>query len=126
MRRLAIIRFPQPENGNTLAGPVEKASLSSTNITIRYFGMLHDIVGKRSESLSIDSSKNAMDLLQKLSDKNGKRFREFVFDSGGKIRSGLAFAIDGVSVQRSSLSKIKCKDISEFVILPPISGGMKR
>ncbi len=85
--------------------------------------MLHDIAGKRSEVLSIDSSKSAMDLIRTIASRNGKRFQDFVFDADGKILSGLAFAINGVSVQKAALNKTKCGDISEFVILPPISGG---
>ncbi len=85
--------------------------------------MLHDIAGKRSEVLSIDSSKSTMDLIRTIASRNGKRFQDFVFDADGKIRSGLAFAVNGVSIQKAELNKIKCSDISEFVILPPISGG---
>jgi molybdopterin converting factor small subunit len=85
--------------------------------------MLHDIAGKRSEVFSIDSSMSAMDLLRAIVSRNGKRFQDFVFDSHGKIRSGLVFAVNGISIQKSALSKTKCSEISEFVILPPISGG---
>ncbi len=85
--------------------------------------MLHDIVGKRSEIMNIDGSGSALDLVRAISSEHGKEFRDFVFDSKGRIRSGLAFAVNGSSVQKSALSKTKCRDISEFVILPPISGG---
>ena len=99
--------------------------MPTAKITVKYFGMLHDIVGKRSEILSVEESDTAMDLVREMSRRNGKRFRDFVFDSHGELRSGLAFAINGASVERSELSKIKSKGISEFVILPPISGGAK-
>jgi molybdopterin converting factor small subunit len=85
--------------------------------------MLYDIARKRSEVFSIDSSKSAMDLVRAIVSRNGKRFQDFVYDSDGKIQSGLAFAVNGVSVQKSALNKTKCSEISEFVILPPISGG---
>ncbi len=85
--------------------------------------MLHDIAGKRSEVLTIDSSKSAVDLVRAIVSKNGKRFEDFVFDRNGKLRSGLAFAANGISLERSELRKTKCGEISEFVILPPISGG---
>jgi MoaD family protein len=98
--------------------------LTVTRVNIKYFGMLHDIVGKRSEVLSVESSNTAMDLVEILSKRHGARFRDFVFESND-IRPGLAFAINGSSVDRAVLSKTKCKEISEFVILPPISGGAK-
>ena len=97
--------------------------MPETGIVIRYYGMLHDIVGKRSEVLNIDDSETALALVKIISTRHGKKFQEFVFDQNGRIRSGLAFAVNGVSIPRSMLSKTKCKDISEFVILPPISGG---
>jgi MoaD family protein len=93
------------------------------DITVRYFGMLREIVGKRSEIVAIEDSSSGTDFLDSLSNKHGKKFRDFVFDSDGKIRQGLAFAVNGSSVQKSTLSRTKCKNISEFVILPPISGG---
>jgi molybdopterin converting factor small subunit len=85
--------------------------------------MLHDITGKRSEVLSIDPTKSAIDLIQRIALKNGKRFEDFVYDDSRKLRSGLAFAVNGVSVEKAALKKTKCRDIAEFVILPPISGG---
>jgi len=92
-------------------------------VTVRYFGMLREIVGKRSEIVTIEDSSNGVDLLNSISDAHGKKFNDFVFDPDGKLRQGLTFAVNGSSVQKSALSRTRCKNISEFVILPPISGG---
>jgi len=92
-------------------------------IVVRYYGMLHDIVGRRSEVLTIDGSKSASDLVAEISARHGKSVQDFIFETNGKIRAGLAFAVNGSSIPRSLLSKTTCKEISEFVILPPISGG---
>ena len=85
--------------------------------------MLHDLAGKRSEVLSVDPASSAMDLIQRIVLKNGKRFQDFIYDDSGQLRSGLAFAVNGVSVEKAALKRAKCRDIAEFVILPPISGG---
>lgn len=85
--------------------------------------MLHDIVGKRSEIVNINSDETVMGLVKMISFGHGERFQNFIFDKKGKIRPGLAFAIDGNSIEKSKLTRTKCKDVSEFVILPPISGG---
>jgi len=100
--------------------------LAETKIIVRYYGILHDIAGKRSEVFTVDGTKNALELVKLISSAHGEKFLNFVFDANKRIRNGLAFAVDGDSVQRSTLSRIKCKDISEFVILPPISGGGPR
>jgi len=92
-------------------------------ITLRYFGILREIVGKRIEIISIEDSSTGVDLLNSVSDTHGKKFKDFVFESDGKIRQGLTFAVNGSSIQKSTLSRTRCKNISEFVILPPISGG---
>lgn len=88
--------------------------------------MLHDIVGKRSEIIAVEDSDSIKDLIEILSSNHGKQFTDFVFDSNGKVRSDLAFAIDGSSIDRSAVLRRKCKGISEFAILPPISGGFGR
>lgn len=86
--------------------------------------MLHDIVGKRSEIVNIDCGESVMNLIRLISSEHGERFQNFIFDEKGKIRPGLAFAVNGNSIEKSKLSKTRCKDVSEFVILPPISGGI--
>ncbi len=93
------------------------------DIGIRYFGALREIMGKRSENVMISDSASLMDLLEKLGDKHGTKFRNFVFGSGGKIREGIAFAVNGDTIASSRLRDVPCKKVNEFVILPPISGG---
>jgi MoaD family protein len=92
-------------------------------VKIRFFGMLREMIGKREESLQIDDSSSVTDLIKLLSSKHGKRFADFVFDQKGNLREGFAFAVNGDSLSESKLSTTKCKDVQEFVILPPISGG---
>jgi MoaD family protein len=92
-------------------------------IRVRYFGALRDIVGKREEHVSIADELNISGLVKKLSEIHGKRFAEFVFDPKGKLRQGFAYAINGDSVSETKLRRTKCKDVTEFAVLPPISGG---
>ena len=94
-----------------------------THIRVRYFGPLREIIDKRNEKVSIDDSASLMDLLEKLVDRHGSKFRTFVFQSDGEIREGIAFAVDGDTIPKSRLQKIHCTEAEEFVILPPISGG---
>src|SRR5271169_1028640 len=92
-------------------------------ITVRYFGMLREIVGKRSEIVTIEDTSKGVELLNSISKIHGKKFSDFVFDTNGELRQGLSFAVNGSSVQEPAFLKMNCKLISEFVILPPISGG---
>jgi MoaD family protein len=97
--------------------------LVMAHIRVRYFGSLREIVGKREERILIDDDSRVTDLVTMLSDIHGKKFSEFVFDSTGKLKDGFAYAINGDSVSGDRLRRTKCKEVSEFVILPPISGG---
>ena len=92
-------------------------------IRVRYFGMLRQLAGKSYETMTMEDSASVSKLIGALTERNGPKFKDFVFDARGKLREGFAFAINGESVTSSKLSKMKCKDVSEFVILPPISGG---
>lgn len=92
-------------------------------VVVRYYGPIREIVGKRTEKVEIDDLATLLDLIEKLSDLHGRRFRSFVFESSRKMHDGLAFATDGDSISASRLDKTTCREIGEFVILPPISGG---
>lgn len=92
-------------------------------VRIRFFGMLKEMVGKREEVVQIDDTSNVTDLIRLLSSKHNKRFADFVFDQKGNLREGFAFAVNGDSLSESKLDSTRCKDVKEFVILPPISGG---
>lgn len=92
-------------------------------VKIRFFGMLREIAGKREETLEMEDSSSGMDLIRELSSKHGKRFSQVVFDKDGNLREGFAYAINGDTVNETTLASIKCNGVQEFVILPPISGG---
>ncbi len=96
---------------------------SMAKVKIRFFGMLREMVGTREESIQIDDSSSVEDLVKLLSSKHGQRFTDFVFDKKGKLRDGFAYAVNGDSVNESKLFSIKCGGVTEFAILPPVSGG---
>ena len=93
------------------------------NVRVRYFGMLRDIVGNREERLDINDSSGVDELIKILSEKYGAGLSKFLFDNRGRLRNGLAFAVNGDTTDSKHLSQVKCKNVREFVILPPISGG---
>lgn len=92
-------------------------------VRVRYFGMLHEIVGKREEEVTIEDSASVSQLIERITKLHGRRLEEYVFDSKGQLKDGLAYAVNGDSTDEGELKRIKCKEVSEFVILPPISGG---
>ncbi|MDA4111160.1 MAG: MoaD/ThiS family protein [Thaumarchaeota archaeon] len=115
--------MPLKITGKRLYSTPLLGSLEMALVKIRYFGILREISRKKEEDIEIDNSSTALDLIEIISSKNGPKFRNFVFEKNGKLNEGLAFAVNGYSIDRSKLSKTKCYNITEFVILPPISGG---
>ena len=94
-----------------------------SKVLVRYYGVLREIAKKKEEKFEVESDSSLSDLIEQISKKNGPRFQNFVFDEKGDLREGLAFAADGSSLERAHLDRTKSNSISEFVILPPISGG---
>ena len=92
-------------------------------VRVRYFGALHEITGKRVEEITIDDSVSIKDLIERLAKIHGRKLAEYIFESDHKVKDGFAYAVNGDSLPENELSKVKCKDVTEFVILPPISGG---
>jgi molybdopterin converting factor small subunit len=92
-------------------------------VTILYFGILRDYAGRRSEKMTVEDHFTALDLVKEIAKRHGEKLRDFVLDSHANPRKSLAFAANGDSVSYSALRKLRCEAISEFAILPPISGG---
>jgi MoaD family protein len=92
-------------------------------ITVKYFGILHELVGKRSEELNVPGNSSLVGLIDSLVETHGRKFKNFLYDSSGKPRKGLAFAVNGDTIPESKLRRMKLEHVREFVILPPISGG---
>lgn len=92
-------------------------------VRIKYFGLLREFVGSREENLEVDDKFDAHEIVRLLAEKHKGRFSNFVFEKDGKLRSGFAYAVNGSTVSETKLSFIRCSEVREFVILPPISGG---
>ena len=97
--------------------------ISMSRVRVRYFGMLKEIVGKRDEEGEVNDATRVNELIKFLAEKNGEKFSHNVFDNRGRVRDGLAIAVDGDTVDSERLQELKCKNVNEFVIIPPISGG---
>ncbi|MGI0079138.1 MAG: MoaD/ThiS family protein [Nitrososphaerales archaeon] len=92
-------------------------------VTVRYFGILRELAGRRVEKIKMEGDSNLTDLVKNLATRHGAKFEAFIYGPDGKLNKSLAFAVNGDSIQLSKLGRLKCKDVSEFVILPPIAGG---
>jgi MoaD family protein len=94
-------------------------------VSIRYFTTLREITGKKEEQLVFsENQKPTVALaLNTLSDKYGKPFIDYVFDSDGKVKKFLQILINGTNIATLEQQKVSLQDGNVLAILPPVSGG---
>ena len=69
-------------------------------VLVRYYGILKEFAKKKQEKIEMEDNSSVLDLIKVISARNGEKFRDFVSADNGKMRDGLAFAVDGKSVER--------------------------
>jgi MoaD family protein len=94
-------------------------------VSIRYFTTLREITGKKEEQLAfLEKQKPTVPIVLKiLSDKYGKPFINYVFDSEGKVKNFLQILINGTNITTLEQQKVPLQDGNVLAILPPVSGG---
>jgi molybdopterin synthase sulfur carrier subunit len=94
-------------------------------LTIKFFAALRDITGRREQELELGKSgATVRAVLNKLSTKYGKNFREYIFDQREKtIRPQISIMINGQGLKNPESLNARLKDGDIMAILPPISGG---
>jgi MoaD family protein len=94
-------------------------------ISIRYFTTLREITGKKEEKISFtEKQKTTVALtLKTLSDKYGKTFADYIFDSKGQVKNFLQLLINGDSIYMDNKLEVTLQDGDTLIILPPVCGG---
>jgi MoaD family protein len=102
------------------------AVVKSLQISVRFFTILREIVGKKEEKLQFSNSQKVTVnvVLEQLGQKYGKPFKDYVYDSkNGEVKGFLQFLVNGRSISTSGGSEFKLSDEDVLAILPPVSGG---
>ena len=93
-------------------------------ITIKFFAVIREIVGKKEETLELKDAPTILSVLQVLSEKYGEQFRSYVFDAKTDApRTNLQFMIDGKNSTTMDGLKTRLGDGSVLAIIPPVGGG---
>ena len=87
--------------------------------TVKAYGEISEILGKREVSVPISGEMTILDFLTSLSREYGKRMHNYLFDEKGSLRSHLTVLKNG----RFSSSDMKITDNDELCIIPPVAGG---
>lgn len=92
-------------------------------VKVRFFTTLRELLGKREEQMEFPQAGTVEELLKQLSQKYGKRFRDYIYDDKGEVRSHLHFLINGQSTTTLQGFKTRLKEGDQVAILPPVGGG---
>ncbi len=99
---------------------------SSLQVIVRFFTSLREITGKREEGLVFEKNERiTIDfVLKELSKRHGRRFVDYVFDSGtGQVRGFLQFLVNGRSSFEIGGLDTELADGDILAIVPPVGGG---
>lgn len=98
---------------------------SLLKVKLKYFATVREITGKREELLEVEDGATVESLLHTLSKMYGQKLVDYVFDKEtGAPRDHLQFLIDGKSATTLQGLRTKIPDSCEFVIIPPVGGGL--
>ena len=92
-------------------------------VELRYYAMVRDAAGKRSETLSLPGGATVMDLVNHLVGLYGDRFRGYVFDDEGMLIDYLMFSVNEVDVRSLEGFDTVLRDGDRVLVMPPIGGG---
>ncbi|MEM3695890.1 MAG: ubiquitin-like small modifier protein 1 [Candidatus Bathyarchaeia archaeon] len=95
-------------------------------VSVRFFTSLREIVGKREETLEFsDDERVTVDsVLRRLSERYGKDFDDYLYDSKtGEVKGFLQFLINGRSASTLKGLETELSDGDVLAIIPPVGGG---
>jgi molybdopterin synthase sulfur carrier subunit len=92
-------------------------------VEVKFFTSLREITGKKADEIQLQRVITVEELLNLLSEKYGKKFREYTYDKKGKVQDFLSFLVNGrnINVLQGFDTELKQGDI--IAIIPPVGGG---
>jgi len=92
-------------------------------VEVKFFTSLREITGKKADEIQLQNIITVKELLTLLSEKYGKKFREYIYNKKGKVQDFLSFLVNGrnINVLQGFDTELKQGDI--IAIIPPVGGG---
>ena len=92
-------------------------------VELRYYAMVRDAAGKRSETLALPDGATVMDLINHLIALYGDRFRGYVYDGDGRPLGYLMFSVNDADIRSLNGFDTFLRDGDRVLVMPPIGGG---
>ena len=92
-------------------------------VEIKFFTSLREITGKKVDQLQLQSTITVDELIIMLSEKYGKKFREYIYNHKGEPQEYLSFLVNGTNINKIKGFDTKLKNEDIIAILPPVGGG---
>jgi molybdopterin synthase sulfur carrier subunit len=92
-------------------------------VEVKFFTSLREITGKKSDEIQLQNVITVEELLTLLSEKYGKKFREYVYNKKGKVQDFLSFLINGKNINVLQGFDTELKQGDTIAIIPPVGGG---
>ena len=93
------------------------------NVEVRFFTSLREITGKKVDEIQLQNVITVKELLTLLSEKHGKKFKEYIYNKKGKVHGFLSFLVNGKNINVLQGFDTKLKQGDTIAILPPVGGG---
>ena len=92
-------------------------------VEVKFFTSLREITGKKADEIQLQSVITVEELLTLLSEKYGKKFREYIYNKKGKVQDFLSFLVNGKNINVLQGFDTELKQGDTIAIIPPVGGG---
>jgi molybdopterin synthase sulfur carrier subunit len=92
-------------------------------IKVKFFTSLREITDKKVDEIQLKNAITIEELLNILSEKYSKEFREYIYNKKGKVQDFLSFLVNGKNINVLQGFDTKLKQGDTIAILPPVGGG---
>jgi MoaD family protein len=93
------------------------------NVEVKFFTSLREITGKKVEQIQLQNQITVDELVTMLSNRYGKKFREYIYNKKGEVQPFLSFLVNGKNVNTMQGLDTKLENGDIVAILPPVGGG---
>lgn len=92
-------------------------------VEVRYYALLRELAGKRSEKVILPEGSSVRDLIELLVKRYGEGFERYIYDGEKRLRGYLSYMVNGVNINSLDGLETRLRDGDILSLLPPVGGG---